>query len=354
MLASALPDLQTEIVPVPGPRPDRPPVSARIGLAIDRRFGIVELAEAAGLARLAAHDRDPERTGTAGVGEMLDRVLDRLRPRGCGAKADRLDEHEPVEILLALGGSATVDGGIGALRALGVEFDGPDAEASRPLVGGDLASIRDVRVPEAVRRRWQGVRLRILADVRNPLAGTDGAARIFGPQKGAGDAAVARLDAGLAAWGRILASRFGVDPSTPGAGAAGGIGFALAATLGGAVGVGREERIGIEPGFDAVADVLDLESAIASSSLVITSEGRLDATSFRGKVVGGVLELADRHRVPVATVPGSLAIDLDPAAMSRFIGIRDLEREVGPTRARAAACEALRSATASLLASLEG
>lgn len=332
VLLAAMPTLVPTLDVVPGPRPDRLPVEARTATSGDGRLGVVELAEAAGLGLVATEDRDPERTGTAGVGVLLDRVRDRLRASA---------PDGPVEILLTLGGSATVDGGIGALRSLGIEVDGPDGPSDRPLVGGDLAAVRAVRVPEAVRRRWADVRLRVLVDVTNPLVGPTGAAPVFAPQKGADGDGVARLAAGLESWSEVLATGFGIDPAMPGAGAAGGIGVGLAATLGAT----------LEPGFATIAGLLGLETAIAERDLVITSEGRLDATSFAGKVIGGVLGLADRHGVPVVVVPGTVAADLDASA--RFAAVRPLDAEVGPARARRETNEALRQATAAALRGLE-
>lgn len=337
VLAASTPGIELFEIEVPGPRPDRPPVRARVGVDPGRRRGVVELAEAAGLARVAVGDRDPERTGTAGVGRLLHAVLGRIRDTKVME-----DAGGDGEVLLALGGSATVDGGLGALRALGIEVSGDGLDPRRSLVGGDLASVERVVVPEAVRRAWDGVSLRILADVRNPLSGPDGAAVVFGPQKGASTAAVERLDAGLARWGDLLAVGFEVDPGMEGAGAAGGIGLALAATLGGV----------IEPGFEVLAETVGLEEAIAGSDLVVTGEGRLDATSFGGKVVGGVLRLADRHGIPVVAIPGVVDEGLPADLRSRLRGIRSLVDEVGPERALRETAEALRAASASAIRDL--
>jgi glycerate kinase len=294
----------------------------------------VELAECAGLAMVRPPDRDPERTGTAGVGSVLDLALDRLRAE--------CDDQRPMEVFLALGGSGTVDGGIGALRAMGVEIVGPEGHPDRPLLGRDLAAVRDLRVPPAILARWAGVRIRVLADVRNPLSGPTGAARIFGPQKGASPAAVERLEHGLAHWGALLADRFGVDPDLSGAGAAGGVGIALAATLGAT----------IEPGFDVVASLLGLDAAIGERDLVITSEGRLDRQSLMGKVIGGVLDRAERHGVPVIAVPGAVEADLPDGIRRRFAAIRSLEETVGPDLARHRTLDALRQTASAAMRDL--
>ncbi len=328
VLGSTRHDLVASSGRVPGPRPDRPEIDARFAVSTTTGLAVVELADAAGLARLAVEDRDPERTGTAGVGRLLDL-----------ARRAAVDTGHPIEIVLALGGSGTVDGGLGAVRALGVEIIGPGGDSTRPLVGADLASVRGVRIPAALRERWAEVRLRVLADVRNPLTGPLGAARVFGPQKGATPAAVDRLESGLVRWGGLLAERFGVDPTAPGTGAAGGIGIALAAFLGAT----------IEPGFEVIAAMVGLDQAIAESDLVITSEGRLDRQSVMGKVIGGVLDRADRVGVPVMAVPGSVEDPLPDDLRGRFTAIRSLEETVGPVAARCRPLEALRQATATAL-----
>jgi glycerate kinase len=322
VLASAIPNLTLQRRRVPGPRPDRAAVEPRFCVSRTGDLAVVELAEVAGLARVDPRDRDPERTGTAGVGVLLEAAREAME-QGRG------------EILLSVGGSATVDGGIGALRGLGVKIDVLGETRDRPLVGGDLGSVTGVRLPRDLLARWAGVRIRVLADVRNPLTGPEGAARIFGPQKGGSPDAIDRLEAGLTHWGGLLKAGFDVDPSMPGAGAAGGIGLALAAVLGAT----------IESGFDVVASLLELDAAIASSDLVIVSEGRLDRQSVMGKVIGGVLDRADRHVVPVVAVPGAVEVELPEAVRRRFALIQSLEETVGRDAARTGAADALREAT---------
>ncbi len=336
VLASAITDLVVESANVPGPRADRGSVEASFGVTASRRRAVIELATCAGLARLPSDDRDPERTGTAGVGHLLELARRRLEP------TEGMSESR--EVFVALGGSATVDGGIGALRAMGVHIVGPEGPSSRPLVGADLAAVQDLVVPESWRATWDGIRVRVLADVRNPLTGPTGAARIFGPQKGASPEAVERLEDGLARWGGLLAERFGVDPSMPGSGAAGGVGLALAAVVGAR----------IEPGLDAVASLIGLDAAIDACDLIITSEGRLDRQSVMGKVIGGVLERADRRGVPVIAVPGSIDAALPDEIRRRFAAIRTLEETVGIEAARGRPLDALRLATRMALGSLRG
>ena len=335
-ISRAMPEIELRDVAVVGPRPDRPPRRARWGLSADRRRAIVELAEAAGLAGMPAGDRDPCETGTHGVGELLEHARTALDTAG----------SRPVEILLALGGSATVDGGIGLARAVGIEILGPSGPVDRPLVGADLESIEGVRVDPELRAKWADIRLRILNDVGNPAWGPDGAARIYGPQKGADPMAVERLDRGIRHWSRVLESTFGLELDGPGLGAAGGVVLGLVPLL---AGDGEEGdvvlRRHLHSGFELVSDLVRLKEKVAAADLVVTSEGRLDGQSFMGKGVGRLLELAESHGVPIVAVPGSVE-GLDERLGRRFTEVVSLEDTVGVTDARSRPAEAITLAAA--------
>lgn len=239
---------------------------------------VIELAEAAGLPLM---DRlDPLNATTRGVGELIRAALD------AGATA----------ITIALGGSATTDGGTGALAALGLQlFD--DAGLPLPDGGGALRRLAwiddlDLRPPPA-----GGVRL--LTDVTNPLLGPSGAAAVFGPQKGAGSHQVDELEASL----HRLAGVLGADPAIPGAGAAGGTAFGLAALWGAT----------LVPGAKEVARLRGLPEALETADVVITAEGRFDETSLGGKVVGHILSEATDGTIVIA---GSFATDCPAHAIS--------------------------------------
>lgn len=229
---------------------------------------VVELAQASGLPLMAAPDA--ARATTRGTGEVIRRALE------AGASS----------LVLALGGSASTDGGAGALAALGL---GLLDVRGRPIADGGAGLARLATVDRAglVTPPPGGVTL--LTDVTNPLLGPTGAARTFGPQKGASAAECAELDAALARWARLL----GGDPDAPGAGAAGGTGYGFAALWGAR----------IEPGAPRIAQLTGLVAAVASADLVITGEGRFDAQSLAGKVVGHVLGLHPR----VAIIAGAIA-----------------------------------------------
>jgi glycerate 2-kinase len=244
---------------------------------------VVELATAAGLPLLA--ELSPLTAHSFGVGELIGLALD--------AGARHVD--------VALGGSACTDGGTGAMAALGARFldaDGRDL----PRGGGYLGLLATVDLSGLRPPPPGGVSC--LTDVRAPLLGPGGAAAVFGPQKGAGSADIEVLEAGLAQLARLL----GGDPDAPGAGAAGGCGYGLAAAW----------NATLVPGSERIAAIAGLPEALASADLVVTGEGQYDATSLGGKVVGAVLAAAETAGVPAAVVAGRLAV-ATPA------GVRALE-----------------------------
>lgn len=258
-------------------------VDAR-GLATDADWllagdtAVIESARSCGLAQLAPEQRDPLRTTTWGVGQLLDAA------REAGA----------TRILVGLGGSATVDGGAGACSGLGLRLTVGDGSGLK--VGGEDLP----RVAGAARTwvaDWDGIEVELLADVRDHLAA---APARYGPQKGADEAAVRHLETGLAAWRQVVERDLDVDASLaeqPGTGAAGGLGYGLAAGIGAV----------LQPGAARVADLVGLDDAVGDADLVVTGEGALDATSRAGKVLATVLERAGG--VPVQAVVGRTTTD---------------------------------------------
>lgn len=240
---------------------------------LDGTTAVVESATACGLAALPHERRDPLRTTTWGVGQLLDAA------RLAGAR----------RILVGLGGSATVDGGAGALSALGYRLTVADGSGLK-IGGQDLPRVTGA-TPTWV-ADWDGVEVVLLADVTDVLAA---APSVYGPQKGADAAAVEHLEGGLRAW-RVVAERdLHASPALAelaGSGAAGGLGYGLAAGLG----------AHLVPGAAHVAELVGLDRAVAGADVVVTGEGTLDATSTTGKVVGAVLERAGT--VPVVVVAG--------------------------------------------------
>ena len=265
------------------------PVAARWGRLPDAS-AVVETAQAIGLVLVAG--RDPLRASSRGAGQLLRAAL------AAGAR----------RVIVGLGGSATVDGGAGLLEALGARL--LDAQGA-PLPPGGGALERLARIDPGGLVDLRGVELLVACDVDNPLLGPAGAASAFGPQKGADPAAVARLEQGLAR----LVARLATDlpnaerpaalEALPGAGAAGGLGAALAA-LGGRLVLGAE----------LVLDALGLDAALAGAGLALTAEGALDGTTARGKAPWAVLGRARRAGVPCLAVGGRI----DPAARATLEG----------------------------------
>lgn len=235
---------------------------------------VIECAEACGLKLLAPEQLDPLRTTTYGVGQLLEDA----RLAGCR------------QIVLGLGGSATVDGGAGALTALGVAVLREDGSGVK-VGGGELPAVARVE-PRWADPAWEEVLLVLWCDVDTVL---ERAAATFGPQKGATPEAVERLHAGLMRWADVMEGGLDVTwRDHPGSGAAGGLGFGLAACLGAQ----------FEPGAPAVARLAGLAHALEGADLVVTGEGELDVTSGEGKVVGHVLAAAHRAGVRTAAVVG--------------------------------------------------
>jgi glycerate 2-kinase len=238
---------------------------------------VVESAAACGLHLVPPERRDPMLATTYGVGQLLEAV------RRSGVR----------RVLVGLGGSATVDGGSGALGGLGFRVLVADGSGLR-IGGDDLHRVE--RIARGWSGDWSGIEVVLLADVTTPLPE---AAATFGPQKGASAAQVEQLAAALRAWADVVARDLtpGRDlRGQPGTGAAGGLGFALAAALGARFAAGAA----------AVAELLGLPAAIERADLVVTGEGRLDATTRAGKVVAHVASLASAAGVPTVAVVGQI------------------------------------------------
>lgn len=254
---------------------------------------VVEMAAAAGLP-LAGACRDPEKTTTYGVGQLMAHALSR------GAK----------RLVLGLGGSATNDGGCGAAAALGAEFLDAEGRAFVPT-GGTLTQIAHIRM-EGLRETLAGAEVTVMCDIDNPLCGPAGAAAVFGPQKGADAAMVARMDAGLRHLAEMLEKDVGMEVLTlAGGGSAGGFGAGAAAFFGGQL------RMGI----DVVLDLTGFDWKCRGASLVITGEGHLDSQSLRGKTVVGVARRARALGVPAAALVGGCETALDAVYAEGVSGV---------------------------------
>lgn len=244
---------------------------------------VVEMAAAAGLPLVGDH-KNPEQTTTYGVGELIAAAAEQ------GSK----------QIIVGLGGSATNDGGCGMAAALGVEFRDAAGEVFVP-VGGTLHRIARISAAE-LHPALRDVSVTVMCDIDNPLCGPLGAAAVFGPQKGADEAMVRRLDDGLRHLAAIIRRDMGADVlEIPGGGAAGGMGAGVMAFLGG----------GLQMGIETVLDTVHFDEIAADADLVLTGEGKLDSQSLRGKVVAGVARRAKTMGVPVWALVGAQEGDAD-------------------------------------------
>lgn len=278
------------------------PVEAFYGILDDGRTAVIEMAACAGLP-LAEGRLNPERATTYGVGELL------LAAKEAGC----------TKAILGLGGSCTNDGGAGAAAALGAKFTRADGAAFVPT-GGTLGEIAALDV-SPVAQALQGMELTAMCDIDNPLYGEAGAAAVFAPQKGADAAMVARLDAGLRHLGQVSARCLGRDFShLPGTGAAGGLGFGMAAFC------GAQLRMGI----DAVLDAVGFDSLLPGTDVVFTGEGKIDSQSARGKVVSGVAVRCRKAGVPVVAVVGQIGQGFEEMYQQGLTAVFSINRAAQP------------------------
>ncbi len=258
---------------------------------LDSKEAVIELANIAGLVQVPLEKRNPDVTTTYGVGEI---ILDAL-------------EKGSTSIILGIGGSATNDGGLGMLLALGMEAW--DKEGS-PVAGfgKDLHKINRISFKN-LDKRMQNIDIKVACDVRNPLCGENGASVVYGPQKGANKQQVSIYDQSLNRYASLIEEIVGSPlKEEPGAGAAGGMGFALLA-------IGAQ----LVSGAELLASTMHLEEAIQHADLVITGEGQSDNQTLFGKAPGHVALLAKKHHVTAILLSGSLVGDLD-ALRERFSG----------------------------------
>lgn len=282
--------------------PDALPVRAKFAIRND--VAVTELAEVSGL-RLLTGPLAPLTASTYGLGQVIAAALDR------GAST----------IVVGLGGSASTDGGAGMVQALGASLSDRDG---RPLPRGG-AALRDLAEIDLtdLERRVAGATFLVASDVDSPLLGRSGAAAVFGPQKGADPAQVAVLEQALRRWAELTCAATGKDlAAEPGAGAAGGTGFAALAYLGAR----------LVSGIDLILDLIGFDALVTGSALVVTGEGCLDAQTLSGKAPAGVARAAARHSVPVAVVAGQVLLDATELAAAGFAAAYSLE-DLEPDRA---------------------
>ena len=259
-------------------------VTARYGMLGDGTTAVIEMAEASGLPLVPKNKRNPLKATTFGTGELIINAIDK------GART----------IIIGLGGSATVDGGAGMAQALGVRFLDKSGKVIRQKAGGgSLLLFHGIKMDQ-LDPRIRKTRFIIASDVTNPLCGKQGAAHVFGPQKGATPAMVMKLDENLKHYAGLIKKTNGLNVlNVKGAGAAGGLGAGLLAFTG-----AKMKR-----GVDLVVELTGLSKHLKNADLAITGEGRVDFQTAFGKTPAGVAKAAKKHKVPCVAIGGSLADD---------------------------------------------
>ncbi|MER6665509.1 glycerate kinase [Amycolatopsis japonica] len=260
------------------------PVRSHFAILGDGSTAVVEMAAAAGLRLVPADRRDPGRTTSRGVGELMIAALD----SGCSS------------VLVGCGDSGVSDGGAGALQALGARVLDRAGQEVGPG-GAELARARHIDV-SGLDPRLAGTELRLAVNPHNVLCGPRGVARVFGPQKGATPEQVERLAAALDNWAGVLRRDLGADVAlVSGSGASGGLGAGLGAALGAR----------LLPRFEVLLDHVDLDARLAAADLVVTAEGTIDAQTPHGKVPAEVARRAKAHGKPVVALAGRIGLDAD-------------------------------------------
>ncbi|MBO0324370.1 glycerate kinase [Muricauda sp. CAU 1633] len=252
-------------------------------LSNDKKTAFIEMSEASGYKVLTKAEMNCMHTTSLGTGEL---ILDALEK---GAK----------HIVLGIGGSATNEGGMGMAMALGYEFLNKEGSSLEP-VGKNLALVEEIRT-DGVHEKLEGAIIQVACDVNNPLYGENGAAKIYGPQKGASPEEVELLDKGLEHFAQIIQSTFGIDvQQIPGAGAAGGMGAGAVVFL----------DAKLTSGVDLVMQLANFDEALANTDWIITGEGQLDGQTFSGKTIAGVIQSAKKKGVPIAAFCGSVSVSI--------------------------------------------
>lgn len=253
------------------------PIEAFYG-KIDNNKAIIEMSTASGISLLSPEERNPRKTSSYGTGELIAAALD----AGCR------------DITIAIGGSATNDGGIGCMSALGARFLDKNGTVL-PGIGESLAEIAHIDIRDML-TKIKDAKFTVICDVTNPLCGCDGATYTYGAQKGGTPETLTELEIGMCNYRDVIRREFGINPDDiPGAGAAGGLGCALAVFL----------QAELKPGIETVLDLIDFDSRLQGVSLVVTGEGRLDWQSCYGKVPQGIGMRCKKQGIPAIALVGS-------------------------------------------------
>ena len=261
------------------------PIKAVYAILKDGKTAVIEMAKASGLELLSQDEKNPLLTSTFGTGQLIANALD----KGC------------TKIIIGIGGSATNDGGVGMINALGGKFlnlKGKELAAG----GGHLNELHRIDL-SGFDPRIQNCEVLVACDVFNPLTGANGASLIYGGQKGGNKSELHRLDKNLKHYAEIIKKDLGIQISNvPGSGAAGGIGAALMVFLNG----------NLVNGIELILETIGIEAYIKNADLVITGEGKIDEQTLNGKTIMGIAKSAKLHDVPVIVLTGKIGDNIEP------------------------------------------
>jgi glycerate kinase len=288
------------------------PIQSFYGILGNGKTAVIEMAAASGIELLSAQERNPLTTSTFGTGLLLKAAME------AGFR----------EIVIGIGGSATNDGGAGMAHALGFELldknDNPIGRGGRSL--SQLYRISRANAHPLL----QKTKITVACDVQNPLLGGAGATRVYGPQKGASAEMIEALEQNMSNFAQVIHREFGDDFSiTPGAGAAGGLGFGLMAFC----------NAEIRSGFELISEITGLEKQISQADLVFTGEGKIDSQTAFGKTICGVAQLGKKYNVPVIALTGILSGNLEPLynnGLTSAFAIANRPMTIGESKANAA------------------
>lgn len=259
-------------------------IKAQYGLIDKAQTAVIEMAKASGLELLSEKEKNPLITSTFGTGQLIKHALD----QGCK------------KMIIGIGGSATNDGGVGMVSALGAKFLDKEGQILK-AGGGSLNELYAIDLTD-FDTRLNACEVVVACDVSNPLTGEHGASLIYGFQKGGDNETVTLLDRNLAHYANVLRATFDRDVEwLPGAGAAGGTGAALMAFM----------NATLKTGIELVLETLQVEEYIKEANLVITGEGKTDAQTLNGKTITGIAKMAKKHGVPVIVITGKIGEDIE-------------------------------------------
>ncbi|MGW9684934.1 glycerate kinase [Flagellimonas sp. 2504JD1-5] len=268
----------------------------------EKKIAFIEMSEVSGYKLLAKDELNCMKTTSLGFGELINHAI----------------KQGVTEIVLGIGGSATNDAGMGMASALGYQFLDEEGNQLSPI-GENLSQVSKIDVSNVL-PELKNVKIKVACDVNNPFYGKEGAAYVYGPQKGASPDEVVLLDKGLQHFAKVIYTQFGINvQDISGAGAAGGMGAAAKVFL----------NAQLTSGIDLIKEIADFDNAIDGADWIITGEGQLDGQTLSGKTIDGVIQSARAKNIPVAALCGSVLVSLDEMEAMGLQYVTSILNEIG-------------------------